>query len=63
MEAITKNDSLMAQFKKEPAKAIKMVLNNIDLDDEIMEKLVAAVKGKIDLDRAASLLGGLKKLF
>ena len=34
-----------------------------DLDDEILEKLAKAVKGKIDLDKAGDLLGGLKKLF
>ena len=63
VESITKNDALMAQFKKDPATVIKTVLDNIDLDDEIMEKLVAAVKGKINLDKAGDLLGGLKKLF
>ena len=63
VESITKNDALMAQFNKDPAKVIKTVLDHIDLDDEIMEKLVAAVKGKINLDKAGDLLGGLKKLF
>ena len=62
VETITKSKSLMDAFKKDPAAAIKKVLNNIDLDDEIMEKLVAAVKGKINLDKAGDLLGGLKKL-
>ena len=63
VESITKNADLMAAFKKDPAAAIKKVLNNIDLDDEIMEKLVTAVKSKISLDKAGDLLGGLKKLF
>ena len=36
---------------------------HMDLDDEIMDKVVAAVKGKITADKAADLLGGLKKLF
>ena len=38
-------------------------LDKLDLDDEIMDKVVAAVKGKITADKAADLLGGLKKLF
>ena len=63
VEAITKNDKLMEQFKKDPAKVIKSLLDKIDLDDEMMEKLVKAVKAKIDVDKAANLLGGLKKLF
>ena len=63
VESITKNKDLMDAFKKDPAAVIKKVLNNIDLDDEILEKLVAAVKGKINLDKAGDLLGGLKKLF
>ena len=63
VETITKSKILMDTFEKDPAAAIKKVLNNIDLDDEIMEKLVAAVKGKINLDKAGDLLSGLKKLF
>ena len=68
VELITKNDDLMDDFKKDPVKVIKSLLRKIDLDkvdldDEIMDKLVAAVKGKISLDKAGDLLGGLKKLF
>ena len=63
VESITKNDDLMAQFKKDPVKVIKTLLNNIDLDDAIMDQLVTAVKSKINLDKAGALLGGLKKLF
>jgi hypothetical protein len=53
----------MEQFKKDPAKAVKGLLDKTDVDDEIIEKLVKAVKAKIDIDKAADLLGGLKKLF
>ena len=63
VKTITENKKLMDAFQKDPAATIKTILNNIDLDDEIMEKLVVAVKGKIDLDKAGSLLSGLKKLF
>ena len=68
VELITKNDDLMDDFKKDPVKVIKSLLGKIDLDkldldDEIMDKVVAAVKGKITADKAADLLGGLKKLF
>ena len=70
VELITKNDDLMDDFKKDPIKVIKKLLDRLnldldklDLDDEIMDKVVAAVKGKITADKAADLLGGLKKLF
>ena len=70
VELITKNDDLMDDFKKDPIKVIKKLLDKLnldldklDLDDEIMDKVVAAVKGKITANKAADLLGGLKKLF
>ena len=62
-EVITKNDDLMAQFKKDPIKAVKGLVKDLDLDDELLEKLAKAVEGKINIDKAADLLGGLKKLF
>ena len=63
VETITKNEKLMASFKADPVKAVKALVKDIDLDEETLEKLAKAVKGKIDLDKAANLLGGLKKLF
>ena len=63
VEVITKNDDLMAQFKKDPVKAVKGLVEDLDLDDEILEKLAKAVKGKIDLDKAGDLLKGLGGLF
>ena len=63
VETITKNDSLMEQFKADPVKAIKGLLGDLKLDDEIMDQLVKGVQGKITMDKAADLLGGLKKLF
>ena len=63
VETITKNEALMASFKADPVKAVKGLVEGLNLDDEAIEKLAAAVKGKIDLDKAANLLGGLKKLF
>ena len=63
VETITKNDKLMADFKKDPVKAVKALVKDLNLDDDMLEKLAKAVKGKIDLDKAGDLLGGLKKLF
>ena len=68
VELITKNDTLKESFKEDPIKVVKDLLAKVDLDklnldDETVEKLTAAVKGKIDIDKAGALLGGLKKLF
>lgn len=73
VELITKNSDLMDDFKKDPVKVIKSLLGKLDLDkalldnlkadDDMMDKVVTAVKGKITADKAADLLGGLKKLF
>ena len=68
VELITKNDTLKENFKKDPVKVVKGLLAKVDLDklnldDETVEKLTAAVKGKLDIDKASALLGGLKKLF
>ena len=60
VELLTKDENLMESFKKEPIKTIEKLLN-IDLPDEALESIVKGVKAKIDLDKAANLLGGLFK--
>lgn len=62
VDAIKNDDDLLEQFRKEPVKAIEKVLG-IDLPDDIVEKVVDGVKGKITLDKASDALGMLKKLF
>lgn len=63
VETITGNKKLMEEFKKDPVKAIKGLLKNVDLDEDDWKKLAKAVEAKIGVDNAAALLGGLKKLF
>lgn len=63
VEMITKNDTLMKQFKADPMKAVQGLLGNLKLDDDVLKQLVKGVQGKISADKAADLLGGLKKLF
>lgn len=43
---IKNDDSLKAQFKKDPVKAVESVLG-VDLPDEAVKKIVAEVKEKI----------------
>ena len=58
-----KNDKGFAEkFKKDPVKAIESV-SGIDLPDDMVDKVVDAVKAKLTADKAGDLLGGIKKLF
>ena len=48
----------MTRFKSEPVKVVEELIG-IDLPDDQIEKLVEAVKAKINLDKVGGLLGGL----
>ena len=69
VEEITKNKNLKEEFEKEPVKVIERIAN-VDLPDELVEKVVDGVKAKITMDKVADiadtvsdLAGSLKKLF
>lgn len=62
VEKITKDDELRKQFQKEPVKAVEKVLG-VDLPDELVEKVVAGVKGKLTADKISDAAGFLKKMF
>ena len=66
VERVTKEDDLKELFEKEPVKAIEKVLN-VDLPDEMIEKIIEGVKAKISVDKLASaadsVAGLFKKLF
>ena len=58
-----KNDkNLGEEFKKEPVKTIENILG-VDLPDEMVEKVVGAVKAELTGEKAKELLGGIGKLF
>lgn len=59
---ITSDPSLLSQFQKEPIKAVEKVLG-VDLPDEVIEKVVQGVKGKIAADKVSGAVDSLKKLF
>lgn len=59
IEKLTGSKSAVASFKKDPIAAVKKILKNVDLDDDLLEKIVAAVKGKINLDELAGKAGGI----
>lgn len=62
VEKISKDEDLQKQFMKEPVKALEKVLN-VDLPDELIEKVVDGIKAKITADQLSDAAGLLKKLF
>lgn len=62
VEKITKDDKLQEQFKKDPIKTVEKVVG-VDIPDDVVEKIVEGVKGKIKVDNISDALGSLKKLF
>ena len=62
VDKIKDDPSLLAEFKSEPVPVIEKLVG-IDLPDAEIEKLAELIKAKIDLDKAADLIGGLGSLF
>lgn len=61
-EKVKSDQGFAEKFKKDPVKAIESV-SGIDLPDDMINKVVDAVKAKLTADKAGDLLGGIKKLF
>ena len=63
---LTGNNSLIEQFKKNPVKIVTDILG-IKLDENILQSVIKAVQGKLNLGDVAKNAGGilakLKKLF
>lgn len=62
VEKIKGSKDLAELFKKDPVKAIEKVLD-VDLPDELLEKVVDGVKAKMAADDVKNLFGAIKKLF
>lgn len=62
VKRITADKKLTAQFQRDPVKAVESLIGK-DLPDDVVEKLVAGVKGKISLDKVSGAVDMLKKLF
>ena len=66
MEQIVKkllsDKDLMAKFEKNPASVLEEYIG-IDLPDDQVNELVAAIKAKIKLDQVGDVLGGISSLF
>lgn len=69
VEKIMKDEKLQKQFMEEPTKALETLLN-VDLPDELIEKVIDGIKAKITVeklsdttDKLSDAAGLLKKLF
>lgn len=62
IDTIKGDDNLLKSFQENPIKVVEKVLN-IDLPDDILEKIVEIVKTKIDIDDAKEVLGKVAGLF
>ena len=62
IDTIKGDDNLLESFQENPIKVVEKVLN-IDLPDDILEKIVEIVKTKIDIDDAKEVLGKIAGLF
>ena len=63
---LTGNNSLIDQFKKNPVKIVTDILG-IKLDDKLVQAVIKAVQGKLNIQdvatNAGGILGKLKSLF
>lgn len=59
---IGEDSKLLESFTKDPVKTLESKLG-IDLPDEQVKKLADAIKAKLNLDKASSIISGIGKLF
>lgn len=62
VEKIKEDPKLLGEFKENPVRIVEELIG-MDLPDDQIKQLAELVKAKIDLDKAADLLGGLGGLF
>lgn len=62
VEKIKEDPNLLGEFKENPVRIVEELIG-MDLPDDQIKQLAELVKAKIDLDKAADLLGGLGGLF
>ncbi len=56
------NEKLKESFKADPVKTVEDLLG-VDLPDDVMQNIVAGVKGKMSFDSISGAIGSIKKLF
>lgn len=61
--SVTKDNSALENFKKDPIATVKSLLGSIDLDNDVISKIVEGVKAKISLDNLSGIAGKIGGLF
>ena len=62
VKKLQSDKTLLASFQSEPIKTVEKLLD-IDLPDEMIEKVVEGVKAQIKVDDVKGILDGVKGLF
>ena len=62
IDALKDSDELKNGFRKDPVKTVEKLLG-VDLPDDVMEKVVEGVKGKLAGDNVMDAVSKLKKPF
>ena len=62
IDALKDNEELKNGFRKDPVKTVEMLLG-VDLPDDVMNKVVEGVRGKLAGDNVMDAVSKLKKLF
>ena len=62
VEKIKNDKNIAAKFQADPIGTVEGLIG-IDLPNDQIESLVDAIKAKVNMDKAADALGGLKGLF
>ena len=57
-DKVTKDKNIAAKFAKDPIKTVEGILG-VDLPDDQVKQIAAAVKTKINLDKAGDIAGKL----
>ena len=62
VDRLKEDDNLLENFKENPVKVIENILN-VDLPDDVLEKIADTVKAKINIDDAKNMFGKIGSLF
>lgn len=62
VDEITKDQSLLEEFQKNPVKVVEKKLG-VDLPGDVVNKVIDGVKAKISVDKLSGAVDSLKKLF
>ena len=62
VKMLQEDDTLMANFRKDPIKVVEKLLK-VDLPDDKIEAIVQGIKAKLQIDDVADVLGKLGGLF